>query len=133
MAELKLEELPKAFSLEINMMKTCLPSNGKDLSTPLANSFEHCAYFVIVDPNQQKVVKIVLNDAQTAARGAGIQVAQLIIDQQVETVISPDIDSIALDILLKAGVRIYLGIDGTIQENFDLFRQGRLVEIKIAN
>lgn len=132
MAEINVEALPKAFSLEQNVMKTCFPSNGKGLSTPLASSLERCSYFVIVDSNQETGVTTLLNDAQTAARGAGIQVAQLIIDQQIKAVIVLEIDSIAFDILLKAGIKIYLGIDGTVQENLDLFCQGRLVKIRIA-
>ncbi len=132
MAKIHVEELPKAFNLELNMMKTCLPSNGTDLSTPLASSFEYCSYFVIVDANQQKILTFILNDAQTAARGASILTAQLIINQNVQTIITPEIDSLTLNILQKAGIRIYLGTNGTLRKNVDLFRQGRLVEVKIA-
>lgn len=133
MAKINVEELPKVFNLEVNIMKTCLPSNGTDLSTLLADSFEYCSYFVLVDANQQKIITFILNDAQTAARGACVLTAQLIIDQKVQTIITPKIDSLTLKILQKAGIRIYLGINGTLRENIDLLSQGRLVEVRIAD
>ncbi|MFX1505758.1 MAG: NifB/NifX family molybdenum-iron cluster-binding protein [Promethearchaeota archaeon] len=133
MAKINVEELPKAFDFKVNTMKTCLPSNGTDLSTPLAGSFEYCSYFVLVDANQQKIITFILNDAQTAARGVCVLTAQLIIDQKVQTIITPEINSATLNILQKAGIRIYLGTNGTLWENIDLFRDGRLVEVKIAD
>jgi len=133
MAKINVEETPKTFNFEVNIKKTCLPSNGTDLSTPLAASFEYCSYFVIADANQQKIITFILNDAQTAARGACILTAQLIIDQKVQTIITPKIDSLTLNILQKAGIRIYLGNNGTLQENLDLFRQRRLVQVRIAD
>ncbi|MFX1284920.1 MAG: NifB/NifX family molybdenum-iron cluster-binding protein [Promethearchaeota archaeon] len=132
MAEINAEETPKGFPLKLNGLKTCLPSNGIDTSSPLAESFERCSYFVIADLNRQEITSFV-NYVQTFPRGESIQTAQMIIDQQVETVIVPEIDSSTLNILQKAGIKIFLGIDGTIQENIDLFSQGRLVEIKISN
>ena len=133
MTKINAEELPKAFDLEVNTMKTCLPSNGTDLSTPLASSFEQCSYFVLVDADQQKINTFILNDAQTAARGACVLTAQLIIDQKVQTIITPEINSATLNILQKAGIRIFLGTNGTLRENIDLFRQKRLVEVKISD
>ena len=128
MAVVNVEELTKKFVNEVN--KTVFPSNGKNLSTPLASTFERCSYFVIVNSNQENAVTAFLNDAQTAARGADIQAAQLLVDQQIEIVITLQIDFVALNILQKAGIRVYLGIDGTIQENIDLYQQRKLVEIR---
>ena len=133
MTKINAEELPKAFDLEVNTMKTCLPSNGTDLSSPLAGSFEDCCYFVLIDANQQKIITFILNDAQTAARGMCILTAQLIIDQEVNTIITPEINTATLNILQKAGIRIFLGTEGTLWENIELFRQKRLVEVKIID
>ena len=123
------EELPKDFNLKIKTLRTCIPSNSIDLSSPLSNSFERCSYFIIMDFNSQKTTAF-LNDFQTAPRGVDIQTAQMMTDQQVEAVIVPENNSNALNMLQKAGIKTYLGIDGTIQENISLFRQNRLVEIK---
>jgi predicted Fe-Mo cluster-binding NifX family protein len=85
-----------------------------------------------VDSDRQEVITTFLNSAQCAARGAEIQVAQSLIDQQVETVISPEVDSNSYVILQKAGVKIYLGIKGTLEENIESFHQKKLVELKMT-
>lgn len=116
----------------MNKTKIGLPSNSEDLSSLLANTFERCFYFVIVESDRQEVIITFLNCAQSAARGAGIQTAQSLVDQQVEIVITMRIGSDALGVLQDEGIRIYMGIVGTLQENIEAFRQGRLVEIKMA-
>ncbi|MFX0151294.1 MAG: NifB/NifX family molybdenum-iron cluster-binding protein, partial [Candidatus Hodarchaeota archaeon] len=57
---------------------------------------------------------------------------QLLIDHQVEIVISPVIDSKSYIILQNAGIKIYLGINGSIKENIESLHQKKLVELKIA-
>jgi len=131
--EINVEDLPNTFHHEVETIKVCFPSDGKDLSTSLANSIERCSYLIILDSNQTNEVTILLNDVQTAARGAAIQIAQLIINEQINAVIVLDINSIVFNILAKAGIKIYLGTDGTLKENLDLFRQGRLVEYIYLN
>jgi len=131
MAETDVVELPKQFDLDSKTKKTALPSNGNDLSTPLDSTFERCFNFVIVNSGQEKIITTFLNDVQTAARGADIQAAQLLIDQRVEVVITPKISFSALKVLQRAGIKIYLGVVGTLQENIDLYRQRRLVETSI--
>ena len=111
-------------------MKIGLPSDGQDLSAYLTSAFERCQYFIIVSLDGEEQVISVLNDAQTASRGAEIQVAQLLVDQRVEIVITPQIDKKALYALQIAGIQVYLGNAGNIQDNIDAYRQGRLVEIK---
>jgi len=113
-------------------MRICLVSDGKDLSTPLASTFERCPYFMIVNLDQEEMVTSFLNDAQTAPRGAEIQTAQLLVDHRVEIVITPQIGINALNVLQIAGIRIYLGNSGTLQENIDAYCQGKLVETKMA-
>lgn len=116
----------------MNKTKVALPSNGKDLLTGLSNTLERCFHFIIVDSDQQEEVISFLNCAQIAARGAETQAAQSLIDHQIEVVITPQIDSNALNILQNAGIGIYLGIEGTIKENIEAFNQKRLVEIKLS-
>jgi predicted Fe-Mo cluster-binding NifX family protein len=128
MAEIDFEELPKQFNLESRRKKTALPSNGDNLLAPLASTFERCFNFVILNSNQDRVITTCLNDSQAAARGADIQAAQLLVDQRIEVVITPKISFGALKILQKAGVKIFLGVVGSLQKNINLYRKRRLVE-----
>ena len=113
-------------------MKIGLPSNGFSLSNSLPLVFERCRYFIIIDLDKQEMVVPIMNDAQTVSRGVEIQVVQLLVDNQVEIIITPEIEERTLYALQIAGIEVYLAIAGTIQENIDAYRQGRLVETKIA-
>ena len=113
-------------------MKISLTSDGKDLLSPLASTFERCSYFIIVDSNREDLVISFLNYAETAPRGAEIQAAQFFVDHRVEVVITLQIGTNALNVLQIAGIRVYLGNGGTIQENIDAYHQGRLIETKLG-
>jgi predicted Fe-Mo cluster-binding NifX family protein len=113
-------------------MKISLISDGKDLSSPLASTFERCSYFIIVDSNREDLVISLLNYAETTPRGTEIQAAQLLVDNLVEVVITPQIGINALNVLQIAGIKVYLGNAGTLQENIDAYRQGKLIETKLG-
>ena len=113
-------------------MKIGLPLDGKNLSSHIASNFERCAFFGIYNSDLKHDITIIINDAQTVARGAEDQVVNLLIEQNIGILITPNIDSIALNLLLKAGVRVYLAIEGTFRENIDAFQQGRLIETFVA-
>ena len=113
-------------------MKISFVSEGKDLLSPLAPTFERCSYFIVVDLNREDSVKSFLNDAETAPRGAEIQAVQLLVDHRVEAVITLQISTNALNVLQIAGIRVYLGNAGTVQENIDAYRQERLIETKLG-
>jgi predicted Fe-Mo cluster-binding NifX family protein len=114
-------------------MNIGLPSNSQDFLSPLASSFERCNYFVIVDSDKYEVVTSFLNSAQTAARGAECQAAQLLAEQKVNSVITPKIGLIALRVLQNMGIKIYFSIMGTGKDNVLALCQGRLVEIKLGD
>ncbi len=110
-------------------MKIGLPSNGNDLSQAFASVFGRCSYFVVIDSDNQKVIAAFPNTAQNAAGGAGIQASQSLVDNQVEVVIAPQMGPNAWNVLQNTGIRVYSGINGTIQQNIDAFINGKLIKI----
>ncbi len=113
-------------------MKIGIPSNGDNLTEMFAAVFGRCSYFVIVDSGSQKMITAFPNNAQNAAGGAGIQAAQSLIDQQIEVIIAPRLGPNAWNVLQGAGVKIYSGINGTLQQNIDAFLAGKLDEMTMA-
>ena len=114
-------------------MKIGLPSDGNDLSDSFALQFGRCNYFIVYDAENQKIVSASVNTAKNAAGGAGIQAAQSLIDNQVEVVIAPQVGPNAWNVLEGAGIKIYTGIEGTLQQNIDEFNKGNLNEMKGAS
>lgn len=114
-------------------MKIGIPSNGNDLSQAFASVFGRCSYFVVVDSNNRKIITVFPNKAQNAAGGAGIQAAQSLVNQQVETVIAPKMGPNAWNVLEGAGIKIFTGINGTLKQNIEAFLAGKLVEMTMAS
>ncbi|MFX1286354.1 MAG: NifB/NifX family molybdenum-iron cluster-binding protein [Promethearchaeota archaeon] len=115
-------------------MKIGIPSNGNDLSQAFATVFGRCSHFVVVDSSEQKIITTYPNEARNAAGGAGIQAAQSLINQQVEVIIAPRMGPNAWNVLQGAGIKIFTGINGTVQQNIEAYIAGKLVEMTgVAN
>ncbi|MFX1423418.1 MAG: NifB/NifX family molybdenum-iron cluster-binding protein [Promethearchaeota archaeon] len=114
-------------------MKIGLASTGTTLDLLFANVFGRCSFFVIVDSENKEVLTVFPNKARNAAGGAGIQAAQSLIDQKIDAIIAPRLGPNAWSVLKGAGVKIYTGINGTLQENIEAFLGGKLTEMTGAS
>lgn len=110
-----------------------LPANGQELSHSFSSVFGRCSHFVIIESSTMKVLNSFSNDARNASGGAGIQAAQMLIDQHVEVIIAPRLGPNAWNVLKSAGTTIFVGISGTLQENVDAFVAGKLNEMAMAS
>jgi predicted Fe-Mo cluster-binding NifX family protein len=113
-------------SKEEKKMIIGIASNGNDLSHDFAPNFGRCSYFIIFDLSTQKKITAYPNTAQNAAGGAGIQAAQLLINNKVDAVIASRMGPNAWNVLQGAGISIYTGMMGTIQQNLEAFLAGQL-------
>lgn len=113
-------------------MKIGLPSTNNELSSPFATIFGRCSYFIIVDSETQDILDAFPNSAQNAAGGAGIQAAQSLVNHQVDIVIAPQMGPNAFRVLQNAGITIYSGNMGTVIQNIEAFKKGKLNEMTIA-
>ncbi|MEM3654097.1 MAG: NifB/NifX family molybdenum-iron cluster-binding protein [Candidatus Bathyarchaeia archaeon] len=69
------------------------------------------------------------NLASGAMSGAGIQAAQIIINKNVEVLITENIGPKALQALLVAGIKIVICAYGTVREAIEKYKKGELKEI----
>jgi predicted Fe-Mo cluster-binding NifX family protein len=109
-----------------------LPSNGNDLNQSFAPNFGRCSYFIIYNSESKKVLTAFANAAQNAAGGAGIQAAQTLINNKVDTVIAPQMGPNAWNVLQGAGIKIFSGVGGSVQQNVDALLNGQLNEMTMA-
>ena len=113
-------------------MKICVSSTGKDLNADVDQRFGRCQYFLIVDIETMKV-KTISNESTLASGGAGIQSAQIVAKEGVDSVISGNIGPNAFQILQAAGIKVYTGAEGTIKEAIENYKKGKLKETGSAN
>ncbi len=107
-------------------MKVAITSQGPDLNSAVDPQFGRCHYFVIVDTDTGQT-EIIDNTAnQEALQGAGIRSAQTLINRGVQVVISGHVGPKAFSTLQAAGIQIFQGASGSVQEALEAWKAGRL-------
>jgi len=113
-------------------MKICISSTGKNLDAVVDQRFGRCQYFLIVDTETMNV-KTISNEGILSSGGAGIQAAQIVTKEDVNSVITGNIGPNAFSILQAAGIKVYTGAEGKIKEAIENYKKGKLKETGSAN
>ena len=108
-------------------MKIAVSSHGSDLDTMVDPRFGRCRFFVVVDLSTEEF-EAVDNQAAEMSGGAGIQAAQMVINLDIDAVITGSLGPNAADTLAVAGVKAYLGASKTVREALRQYKAGRLRE-----
>ncbi len=96
-------------------MKVAVSASSPDLESPVDPRFGRCPYYLIVDPETMDF-EAVENPHVGASSGAGIQAAQLVAQKNVEAVLTGSCGPNAFRTLKAAGVKVIIGVTGTISE-----------------
>ncbi len=114
-------------------MKTAITSNGQDLDSKIDLRFGRAFGFIIYDTVDDTFKFIDNAQNLNASQGAGIQAAQNVVNQNVDAVITGHCGPKAFKVLSSAGVKIYIGAEGTIKEIIEKFKKNELPEAEEAN
>ena len=106
-------------------MKLCISSTGQNLAAAVDPRFGRAQRYIIID-TETKAFECVENAAAMAGGGAGTKASQLVINKGVEAVVTGNIGPNAFTVLNAAGIKIYIGVSGTVQDALDLFIGGKL-------
>lgn len=113
-------------------MKVCISSTGKDLNADVDQRFGRCQYFLIVDTETMKS-ETISNESILSSGGAGIQAAQIVTKQKVNSVITGNIGPNAFQILQAAGIKVFTSANGTVKDALENYKKGNLKETGTAN
>lgn len=113
-------------------MKVCVSSTGKDFNASVDQRFGRCQYFLIIDTETMKL-KTLLNDAALSSGGAGVQAAQLVTKENVDSVITGNIGPNAFQILQTAAIKVFTGAEGTVYDTIERYKKEELQETRSAN
>jgi predicted Fe-Mo cluster-binding NifX family protein len=108
-------------------MKICVTSIGRDLNAQVDPRFGRSQYFVFVDSDTM-TFEAMPNDAIAAPGGAGIQAAQTVVNKGANMLISGNIGPNAFQVLSTAGVKVATGVNGTVKEAVEMYKNGGLSE-----
>ena len=106
-------------------MKLCISSTGQNLAAVVDPRFGRATSYIIVD-SDTNAFECVENPSAMAGGGAGTKAAQLVINKGVQAVLTGNIGPNAFAVLNAAGIQIYTGVSGTVQQAVDLFKGGGL-------
>ena len=110
-------------------MKVAISSSGTALESNVDARFGRCPYFIIYDTSDDTFSHIE-NKSRQAMGGAGIQAAQMIVNQNVEAVITGNIGPNAYKVLSAASINVYSGITGTVENAIDRLKKDELKSSK---
>ncbi|MCK4326000.1 NifB/NifX family molybdenum-iron cluster-binding protein, partial [bacterium] len=113
-------------------MKICVTAQGNTLDSQVDPRFGRCQFFIIVDPESLQF-EVVENASMGAASGAGIQSAQLIANKGAGVVLTGNCGPNAFQTLSAAGLKVIVGVAGTVREVVEGYKRGELQSTTEAN
>ncbi|MGB9833050.1 MAG: NifB/NifX family molybdenum-iron cluster-binding protein, partial [Caldisericum exile] len=96
-------------------MIVAITSSGNTLDSIVDPRFGRCPYFIIVDTDTMQF-KVIENSGMGRQGGAGVNAAQLLVDEGVQVLISGNVGPNAEQALKSGGIRIITGVSGTVKE-----------------
>jgi predicted Fe-Mo cluster-binding NifX family protein len=113
-------------------MKIAISSSGQDLAAQLDPRFGRCRYFLIIETDSMSF-EVFDNDNAALGGGAGIQSAQFIAAKGAKALITGHCGPNAMQTLSAAGVQVYVGQSGTVQDLVNKLDSGQLTPTIEAN
>jgi len=109
-------------------MKICISAVNNNLDSTLDPRFGRAAYFLIVD-DAGKLIKAVKNTGVQAMRGAGVTAAQIVVNENVDILITGNIGPNASMVLGSSGVKIFFGNPAiSVRDVLKEYQEGKLQE-----
>ncbi len=106
-------------------MKVAISATAKNLDAQVDPRFGRAACFLLVDPETMEYEPIENTQNIQAAQGAGIQAATLVARKKAEAVITGHCGPKAFETLNAAGVRVVVGVSGSVREAVENFKAGK--------
>jgi predicted Fe-Mo cluster-binding NifX family protein len=113
-------------------MKICITASGKGLDSEVDPRFGRCSYFVIYDPDTGYVESIP-NAGAAASGGAGIKAAETIANAGVNVLLTGNVGPNAFSIFSEVGIKVHVGVKGTVREAVRQYEVGELEPISSPN
>jgi predicted Fe-Mo cluster-binding NifX family protein len=103
-------------------MKIAVTSQGKSFDSPVDPRFGRARYFLIVDTETGEREALDNTQSLNAMQGAGIQAAETVCRAGVSALLTGHCGPKAFRALAAGGVKIYVDVDGTVQEAVENFK-----------
>jgi len=113
-------------------MKIAISATGPTLDAEVDPRFGRCQHFIIAD-TETDGFEAVDNTSATAAGGAGISAAQMIVKKGVEAVLTGNCGPNAHQVLSPAGIKVITGVSGKVKDAIAEYKLGTYSTAQQAN
>lgn len=114
-------------------MKIAITSKGRGLDAETDPRFGRAAYFIVYETDDGTFAVIDNGKNLNAQQGVGVQAGQAVIETGAAVLVTGNCGPKAFRVLKTAGVKVYTGAAGTIQESIEAYTKGVLTEADSAN
>ena len=114
-------------------MKVAVTSQGPELTSQVDPRFGRAAYFIVADTEAEGFTAVANEQNVNAMQGAGVQSAQVVVDQGVAAVLTGHCGPKAFRALSAAGVHVYVGANGSVSDALEQLKAGALEEAPEAD
>jgi len=114
-------------------MKIAITAQGEQMQSPVDPRFGRAKWFIVIDTETGAFEAVDNKKNFDAAQGAGIQASRNVAEFGTHAVITGNVGPKAFAALKAAGISVYIGAAGTVQEALDKFKAGALESAQGAN
>ena len=114
-------------------MIVAITSRGSTPDSDIDERFGRAYWFMLYDTKSNDWQAIDNSAARSAMQGAGKRTAQILINNNVEALLTGETGPRAFRILKNAGIAIFHGAAGTVMDSLVAWHDGRLTEATCAN
>lgn len=114
-------------------MKVVISAQGDTPDCEVDPRFGRAKHFLVFDTETDSYTP--LSNAQNlqAAQGAGIQAGRSVADSGAQVVLTGNCGPKAFRVLQGAGIRVFVGVTGTVKQAVESFQKGELNEAEAPN
>lgn len=116
-----------------NLMKIAITTSGKDLDASVDPRFGRAVGFIVYNTEEDTFEYVDNAQNLNAMQGAGIQAAQNVVKHNVDAIITGNCGPKAFAVLSQAGVKIFIGAEGTVKNSIEKFKNNELQQTEAAN
>ena len=111
--------------MENKAVKLAVSSGGRSLESNVEPRFGRCRFFIVYD-SESSNFEVLDNGGESAPGGAGVQAAQSVARSGAEVVITGNVGPNAFKALEAAGLSVFTGVGGSVQQAIDRYLAGDL-------
>ena len=112
-------------------MKIAIPVDEKNIDTDVCMSFGRTTFYLFVD-TETKEHYFKDNAAANASGGAGIQAAQMIVDEGAKAVLTQRCGENAAEVMTPAGIQLYKATLPKAMDNVDALNRNELSILPVS-